>query len=284
MLWNPAYLGAVGVKPVVSSTLPNLTSPVMAVDVSQTSSLFQDVNGTSAVTTAGQLVARANNLANSANFYNQSFSTGMPTYRPNSVGTNAALNFKGRASNGDYDTYGLAGVSAGGGTIYQSLVFTILCVFRRTEHANTVGVFCAGNSTGGANNAGYDCLQIECGTTGPPALIRNSGSGTSRVTLSNPSYADNQVMKFVGRADATNGIEIRCKSASGSFTGTGPAPTGADQAAWNTSLLGTELGLNGTSAPQNPFAGDLFEFRFWASRATDAQFSQMQGYLDLRYG
>lgn len=280
MLWNPAFNGVVGSKADVSSAMPVIGSPVWALDTSLPATLFTDTAGTVQASASGALIARVANGLGGATYFQQATSGARPSLIFNATGSRSALRFDGVA-----DFMALAGIT-NPGSLFQSRTFTMALTYRPASIPEYAGVFAAGNGAGGQGGNGFDMLLVELSSGGGwPKLLRNGGSDTGRAALTSPAYTgDNQVWKMVARSDPTNGMELRSKSASGAFSGTGPLPTSADSFAWDTAYIGAELGYTGVTPPAWFAPMDLFEVRFWNARAADTQFSQLQGYLDLKYG
>lgn len=283
MLWCPAYLAAGGIKPTIGTAMPTIASPVFGVDTALRTSLFSDTGGTTqAADNVG--VARINDAFSVASISFQCDSApSRPVIVPAAANGNAGLRF---TQGGAAPKWMYAAGGSNPGALFQSKTFTMAVAYRRATALDWGGLFSAGDGDGGSGAQGYDLLLLE-GNPAPEGymkLVRGGGSDISIARPTGASYANNQVTKVVARSDPTNGMEIRSRSASGSFTGTAALPTTADVFTWNWALLGAELGYNGQSLPLYPFDGDIFELRFWNTRATDAQMTQMQTYLDAKFG
>lgn len=282
MLWTPSFLGELGSRAPVTATMPTIGSTVFGVDTSQRSTFFSDTGGATQAADSAT-VGRINDAfaAASINFQCDD-SASRPQLIPSVVNGRAALRFA-PAGNPKF-MYASGGSNNGG--LFQGKSFTIALTYRRASALDYAGIFSAGNGNGGNGGQGYDFIMVEGAPSpqGQARLIRAGGGDLAITRLTSPTYADNQVTKYVARCDPTNGTEVRSRSASGSFSGTGALPTSADLFVWDWAVLGAELGYNGQSLPLYGFVGDIFEFRFWGQRATDAQFDQMQNYLDLKYG
>lgn len=278
MLWSPAYIQGLGLQPTTLTEMPALAGPVQALDASSPSRLFADTAGTTAITD-GALVARANDAFGGSRIFQQATSTLRPTYVANAIGGMGALRFGGNRY------LALAGV-ANPGTLFEGLTFTMALAYKRFSAGANAGLFVAGNSSGGQNNGGFDQLLVEGSKSGWPQVFRNGGSVTnwSLVPLNNPVYADNELTKVVIRSAPANGIDIRVKCASGNYDGHGGLPTDADSYTWDAALIGATFNWPNTPSPSSFLIGDFYEFRFWASRASDAEFAQLQAYLDNKWG
>lgn len=286
MLWNPAYLGVAGSRPVVDNALPTITPSVWALDFNATTQLSQtytDFAGTTPVTASGQFVAHTKNLLGGAAFFGMSFADSRPTIQYNALGTRPALRFSGAVDADTVCTLTVNGVTDPG-TLFQGRDFTLAVVYRRSALGTTAALFSAGNSTGGTGGSGFDVLQLETGADGSAKIIRNTGSQTSSAFVTASGVTAGQLCKVVCRGSQANGLGIRMRTSGGNWVGTAPIPTSPDVTVWNRVILGGGMGLNNTTTPRNPLVGDIFEFRFWGARATDAQADQLQGYLDLAWG
>lgn len=280
MLWTQSYLGDLGTKPAITNILPVIGSPLWAMDTGQSGFFFSDASGTVPVTN-GQAVARVGNILGGASYFAPPVVGNSPIFVFNaSPGINAL-----RFALTPAKLLRMAGVT-NPGTLFQSTTFTCAVCYRLTAAASAYhGIFTAGNLTGGQFGGGFDMLNLDTNPSGIPNLVRSGGGDSVSASLVNPAYTgDNQIWKIVFRSAPANGMELRSKSASGNFAGTGPTPSTADASTWDTSYLGASLGWGGNVPPLYPFVGDFFEFRFWNARASDALFSQLQGYLDLRWG
>lgn len=278
MLWSPAYIQGLGLQPSTDAQLPALASPVQALDTSDPSRLFADTAGSVAITD-GALVARANDAGGGTNSFQQADSTKRPTYVAGVRGGKGSLRFGGSRY------LALAGV-ANPGTLFQGMSFTMALAYVRFSAGAKAGLFVAGNSSGGQNNLGCDQVLVEGSEDGWPQVFRNGGSTAnwSRVPMNNPAYADNDLQKVVIRSSPAAGIDIRVKSKSGNYDGHGGVPTDADSFTWDAALIGATFNWPDTPSPSSFLIGDFFEFRFWASRAADADFAQLQAYLDNKWG
>lgn len=276
MLWNPAYLGLIGAKPPVNTGKPALASPVWGFDTTVPTLFLADASGTAQPVNGGA-VTRVADMFGGGMVMQQSTAANKPNWVTGALSGKAALRFP-----GSFTHMAASGVNPG--ALFQSRTFTMLAVYRRASSGYYAGLFAAGNSALGQGNGGFDQVNLETRPQGWPTLYRSGGSDTVSAPLVNPSYADNQTTKVVARSAPANGMEIRLKSSSGSFVGTGPLPSTADSFTWDIAVLGSTLGYQANRVPFATFVGDFFEFSFWNSRASDADFTQLQNYLDLKWG
>lgn len=284
MLWNPAFLGLAGTRPPISGALPDIGSPVWALDASQLSSIYTDTAGTTPVSATGQAVARVNNLLGGVTYFNQGFANVRPTIQYNVQAGKPGIRFAGALGTDQIVSLVLAGMT-NPGTLFQSLTYTLALCYRRSAHGAIAGIFGAGNALGGNNYQGYDLLGVETNQQGIPKLVRNSGTVMHWATPSGASATAGQLTKIIARSSPAAGMEIRVKSPAGYFTGASSVPSTPDVTAWDRVLLGAKVGFgSGSNLPKDPLVGDLFEFRFWNARATDEQVTQLLGYLDLAWG
>lgn len=284
MLWNPAFHGALGTKPVVSSDLPALASPVQGFDTSNTALFFTDTAGT-APAANGSLIARANDAFGGAYFFRQQVSGERPTLVTNAANGKPVLRFDGNTKWMALQNAASGFVNAG--ELFRSLTFTLMIAYRRSTAGGSglgSGVFAAGNSTGGEGGNAYDNLTVQTTDPGPPAAARHSGSQYSNLYLNSPGYGANQVTKLILRGAPANGMTMVAKSATGTYTGSAALPTTPDSWTWDFAALGAEMGHKWGSMPYAPFTGDIMELRFWNSRATDNEVSQLLTYLDAKWG
>lgn len=279
MLWQPAYLQGLGVKPNIADSIPALASPVFGLDMSVRTSVFSDTAGT-VQAADGAAVARIANVYGGANHFLQSTANARPAVIANAAGTRAGLRFDPAVTRRWMTMAG----STNPGTLFQSRTFTAIFAYRRTVSDGYPSVFAAGNSAGGDGGNGYDTALLEGSISGPPRFWRRSGSENAVVQLTSPSYTNSVITKCIVRGAPANGMEIRAKSTAGSFTGTAALPSAADSFTWDVALIGSQCGYTGNPIPTDPMTGDIFEFRWWNTRATDAQMTQFASYLDNKWG
>lgn len=279
MLWNPAHLAALGTRPVISSDLPALASPVQAFDASNTALFFTDVGGT-APAANGSLIARANDANGGAWFFRQQVQGERPTLVTNAVNGKPALRFNGTTS--WLALQNAATGFANAGELFRSLTFTLLLAFKTASVDG--GVFAAGNSTGGEGGNAFDNLTVQLRGDGTVAVARHSGGEYRNAYLSGASHTMGAVSKVVVRSSPQAGIHIRSKSSAGTFDGTTSTPATADIWTWDFAALGAEMGHQWGEMPFNLFTGDIMEMRFWNSRASDAELASLLAYLDAKWG
>ena len=282
MLYNPAFAAGLGSKPAISAALPSIGSDVWVFDTSTLSAFFTDLAASTPVSASGQAVARVNNLLGGLPYLGQATSGARPAIIYNQAAGKAALRFSSLVGGLSQFLSVLNGGSTPG-DLFRSRTFTALLVVRPTNIDGFHGLFAAGNANGGQNGNGYDMLTMEL-SAGLPRLSRNSGSDVAAYRVPSGIDTSSKLTKIVMRAAPGQGSEIRMKAAGQSVSTVGPLPLYDDSYPWDTVLLGAKLSVGGAPLPLNPFAGDMFEFRFWGARATDVQAAQLQGYADLKWG
>lgn len=276
MLWNPAALALLGAKPPVNTGKPALGSAVWGFDTT-VPTLFSSDSGGTTQPNSGGTVARVKDMFLGARSMLQATESSKPTWVANALNGKPALRFSGTTAHMMMD-------GTNPGTLFQTRTFTMLMVYRRIAAGNYGGLFTAGNSELGQNNDGGDVLDLETGPGGWPALYRNGGTDKSSAQLINPSFTANATQKVVCRSAPANGMEIRLRNSNGQYSGTGALPLSADSFTWNVASLGSTMGYQQFRIPFSTLEGDMFEFSFWGERASDADFTALQNYLDLKWG
>ena len=281
MLFDPGFalLGMVK-APTTSATPgtiggpPAIASPVHGMDASLTSTLFADAAGTVAATNGAGVARAYDAFGGTANSFQQGAVAERPVLVTNAVNGKPCLRFNG-------STHWMSLLpAAGSGALFQGRSFTMALAFRRPATADVAGLFQAGNADGGNNQDGLDCLLVESFFGGTPMLLRATGTEYGQIYLDAAAYANNAVIRLVARCSPTNGMEFRAKGGPSASTVRASLPATADSFAWDRAVLGAELSYKGSGVPSYRFSGDIFEFRFWASRAGDAQFAALETYME----
>lgn len=281
MMFDPAFAHLTTTKLSTASGAPIIASPVHGVDTSLASTFFLD---TGAVTPAspGQVVGAINDaFGGTARNFQQATEANRPQLVANLAAGYPGLRFNGTSS------WMQMFPTANAGVPFQGRNFTVSIVYRR---ANTVNsefektFFFAGHAQGGTDLHWYDNVIFYVGGDGLPVAGRATGNEVSYVGLTSGVYQAGSLTKVVVRGSQTNGIEIRSRSAAGAFSGTGSIPSSADLFTWDTAALGCGPTYENVTFPAYHYQGDLFELRFWASRAADAEFTALQSHLDSKWG
>lgn len=281
MLFDPAFAHLMTTKLGATSTAPVIASPVHGVDTSLSSTFFLD---TGAVTPAspGQTVAAINDaFGGTTRNFQQSETTARPQLVSNLAGGYPGLRFNGTSSHMRLYPLGSAG------TPFQGRDFTFSIVYRRATAASggfEDVLFFAGNQAGGSTTQWLDNIIAYVWTDGLPVVGRATGADVTYVSLSNATYQSGALTKLVCRGSQANGMDFRSRSTAGAFSGTGAIPSSADVSPWDAAAIGCGPTYENVTFPAYFFEGDLFEFRFWASRADDTTFSALQSHLDTKWG
>jgi hypothetical protein len=281
MLFDPAFAHLMTTKLSATSTAPVIASPVHGVDTSLSSTMFID---TGAVTpaSAGQTVAAINDaFGGTTRNFQQSESTSRPQLVASLAAGYPGLRFNGTSTYMQLFPLGSAGVP------FQGRNFTFSIVYRRSTAASggfEDTLFFAGNQAGGSNGDWLDHVIAYVQSDGLPAVGRATGSEATYVGLTSATYQSGALTKLVCRGSQANGIEFRVRSSAGAFSGTGAIPSSADLFTWDATVLGCGPTYQGVTFPAYFYEGDLFELRFWASRAGDTEFSALQSHLDTKWG
>lgn len=278
-LWNPGFLGLVGAKPPLNTGLPSIASPVWGLDTSDPT-LFRSAASGTTQPASGGTVQRVLDLFGGARVMQQATEANKPTWQANALNGKASLRFGGAGAAVSYML--MDGTNPG--ALFQSRSFTGLVVYRRDAAGTYGGLFCAGNAALGQNSGSYDLWNIESGPGGWANLYRNGGSDYASCLPVNPQFTAGQTQKVVFRSAPANGMEIRVKNQRGIFGGTGALPASVDSFVWDTAALGTTMGYQAERIPLATLVGDMFEVRWWASRASDADFAALGNYADLKWG
>lgn len=281
MLFEPAFAHLITTKVSVAGGMPVIASPVHGLDTSLSATMFID---TGAVTpaAAGQSVAAVNDaFGGTTRNLQQATVANRPQLIANLAGTRPGLRFNGTSQ------WLQLFPTPNSGVPFQGRSFTFCVVYRRDP--NTGGgfedtLFFAGNAEGGTDAHWFDNVIAYLEPSGLPVVGRATGTETTYVGLANGAYQSGALTKLVCRASQTNGIEIRSRSAAGAFSGTGTMGPAADLYPWNTMAVGAGPTWEGVTFPSYYYTGDLFEMRFWASRAADAEFDGLQAHLDSKWG
>jgi hypothetical protein len=278
MLLDPAFAHLISTRITAQNAIPAIATPTIGLDASQTSTMFLDTAATT-LAGAGQTIGRVNDAFGGTGFSWQQATSGV---RPTLV-TNLAAGKPGVRFGGTQWLRLLP--TSNSGVQFQSRSFTVACVYRGRRSDNDYSiVWSAGNADGGEANEGYDQLALELGPNGLPNLMRHTGSEFGGCFSNATDIPSSNLVKLVGRGSQANGIELRLRSAAGSFSGTASIASSADVHPWDAATIGAGNRWHEFLYPTISSQSDVHELRFWGSRASDTLFDSLQAYLDTKWG